>query len=159
MIEYVGEVLSEADCRARLAEQERVRVCFRLIFVMFNLFSCQLGIRSYYFMSLDGDTYLDARLKANMARFINHSCDPNCFTQASLAPSCSLSLPLFSIPLPLFSISMLSPAFPNFHSSSHSYRQKWQVLGETRVGIFAKRDIPRGAELSFDYQVRWSHLF
>jgi hypothetical protein len=32
--------------------------------------------------------------------------------------------------------------------------QKWNVLGETRVGIFANRDIAAGTELTFDYKVR-----
>ena len=31
-------------------------------------------------MALEADTVIDARLKANNARFINHSCDPNCVT-------------------------------------------------------------------------------
>eukprot|EP00048_Salpingoeca_helianthica_P021099 m.10356 g.10356 ORF g.10356 m.10356 type:complete len:1156 (+) comp5591_c0_seq1:37-3504(+) len=93
VIEYVGEVIDEEECKARIAAQER------------------LGVHSFYIMALDGDTYLDARDKANVARFINHSCDPNCITQ------------------------------------------KWNVLGETRVGIFAKQDIAAGTELSFDYQL------
>ena len=43
------------------------------------------------------------------ARFINHSCNPNCDIE------------------------------------------KWNVLGEWRIGIFANRDIPAGEELSYDY--------
>ncbi|TVU14514.1 hypothetical protein EJB05_37988 [Eragrostis curvula] len=33
--------------------------------------------------------------------------------------------------------------------------RKWTVLGEVRVGIFAKQDIPYGAELSYDYNFEW----
>ncbi len=32
------------------------------------------------------------------------------------------------------------------------------MLGETRVGIYAKRDLPKDTELSFDYQVTLSSL-
>ncbi|KOB67346.1 putative huntingtin interacting protein [Operophtera brumata] len=35
----------------------------------------------HYFMSLKGDTVIDATLKGNVSRFINHSCDPNAETQ------------------------------------------------------------------------------
>jgi len=61
-------------------------------------------------MKITQNEVIDPTFKGNMARFINHSCDPNCITQ------------------------------------------KWNVLGETCVGIFAIRDIPAEAELSFDYQ-------
>lgn len=33
------------------------------------------------------------------------------------------------------------------------------MLGETRVGIFAKEDIAKGTELSFDYQVGHATIF
>ncbi|KAF7812539.1 histone-lysine N-methyltransferase ASHH1 [Senna tora] len=33
--------------------------------------------------------------------------------------------------------------------------RKWNVLGEIRVGIFAKQDIPFGAELAYDYNFEW----
>ena len=33
--------------------------------------------------------------------------------------------------------------------------RKWYVLGEIRVGIFAKQDIPVGAELSYNYNFEW----
>ncbi|GBP20595.1 Histone-lysine N-methyltransferase SETD2 [Eumeta japonica] len=35
----------------------------------------------HYFMSLKGDTVIDATMKGNISRFINHSCDPNAETQ------------------------------------------------------------------------------
>ena len=34
--------------------------------------------RMLYIMALDNDTYIDARKKGSIARYINHSCDPNC---------------------------------------------------------------------------------
>jgi histone-lysine N-methyltransferase SETD2 len=33
--------------------------------------------------------------------------------------------------------------------------RKWNVLGEIRVGIFAKHDIPIGTELAYDYNFEW----
>ncbi|KAE8724182.1 SET domain protein isoform 2 [Hibiscus syriacus] len=33
--------------------------------------------------------------------------------------------------------------------------RKWTVLGEIRVGIFAKEDIPIGGELAYDYNFEW----
>ena len=53
---------------------------------------------------------IDPTSKGNLARFINHSCDPNCISE------------------------------------------KWHVLGETVIGIFARRDIEKNEELSFDYK-------
>jgi SET domain-containing protein len=54
---------------------------------------------------------IDAGPSGNFARFMNHSCQPNCETQ------------------------------------------KWTVLGDTRIGLFAMVDIPAHAELTFNYQL------
>jgi len=62
-------------------------------------------------LQLDSDYVIDARRKANQARFANHSCDPNCVTQ------------------------------------------KWNVNGELRIGIYAKKHIAAGVEITFDYQL------
>lgn len=55
--------------------------------------------------------FIDGTMKGSVARFVNHSCDPNC------------------------------------------YIEKWQVDDKIRIGIFAKRRISTGEELTFDYNV------
>ena len=37
--------------------------------------------QNYYYMSMDSQRMLDAGPRGNIARFINHSCDPNAETQ------------------------------------------------------------------------------
>ena len=61
-------------------------------------------------MQTTNNEVIDPTFVGNIARLINHSCDPNCETQ------------------------------------------KWNVLGEVCVGIFALRDISENEELTFDYQ-------
>ncbi|CAH4012491.1 unnamed protein product [Pieris brassicae] len=63
LMEYVGEVLAYDQFykRAQAYSDEN------------NL--------HHYFMSLKGDTVIDATVKGNISRFINHSCDPNAETQ------------------------------------------------------------------------------
>ena len=65
---------------------------------------------NYYYMTMDASRMIDAGPKGNIARFMNHSCDPNCETQ------------------------------------------KWTVNGDTKVGLFALKEIPSGTELTFNYQ-------
>jgi hypothetical protein len=69
--------------------------------------------RPHYCMLLPGGNVIDATKLGNVARFINHSCDPNCVTQV------------------------------------------WTVKGLPRVGIFAKKDIEIGTELTYDYQFEY----
>jgi len=77
IIEYQGEVIE-------MEEYERRKKRYT-------------GEKHFYFMSLDSDHMIDASRKSNMARFINHSCQPNCHTE------------------------------------------KWTVVGEPCVGIFASQ--------------------
>ncbi|XP_067244997.1 histone-lysine N-methyltransferase, H3 lysine-36 specific isoform X2 [Chanodichthys erythropterus] len=91
--EYVGEVIDEEECRARIKHAQDNDIC------------------NFYMLTLDKDRIIDAGPKGNQARFMNHSCQPNCETQ------------------------------------------KWTVNGDTRVGLFALEDIPRGVELTFNYNL------
>ncbi|KAJ3587764.1 hypothetical protein NHX12_011361 [Muraenolepis orangiensis] len=91
--EYVGEVIDEEECRARIRHAQENDIC------------------NFYMLTLDKDRVIDAGPKGNQARFMNHCCQPNCETQ------------------------------------------KWTVSGDTRVGLFAIQDIPKGVELTFNYNL------
>lgn len=93
VVEYVGEVIDNNEFRRRLKEKQ------------------DAGDEAYYFLTLDNNRMIDAGPSGNLARFMNHSCQPNCETQ------------------------------------------KWTVLGDTRVGLFACTDIPAETELTFNYQL------
>ncbi|XP_041078909.1 histone-lysine N-methyltransferase, H3 lysine-36 specific-like [Polyodon spathula] len=61
--EYVGEVIDEEECRARIKHAQ------------------ELDIFNFYMLTLDKDRVIDAGPKGNHSRFMNHSCQPNCETQ------------------------------------------------------------------------------
>ncbi|CAH8675669.1 unnamed protein product [Schistosoma rodhaini] len=63
VIEYVGEVIDFSEFRRRIRRYER------------------LGHAHHYFMAVESDRFIDAGSKGNWARFVNHSCEPNCVTQ------------------------------------------------------------------------------
>eukprot|EP01125_Pyxidicula_operculata_P006639 TRINITY_DN2285_c5_g1_i1.p1 TRINITY_DN2285_c5_g1~~TRINITY_DN2285_c5_g1_i1.p1 ORF type:complete len:939 (+),score=434.48 TRINITY_DN2285_c5_g1_i1:198-2819(+) len=63
VIEYVGQVIRQSVADDREKKYEKV------------------GIGSSYLFRIDKDTIIDATFRGNMARFINHSCTPNCFAQ------------------------------------------------------------------------------
>jgi histone-lysine N-methyltransferase SETD2 len=63
VMEYVGEILNRRQFkkRVRLAEAQKQR--------------------HFYFMTIKNGKTIDASLCGNLARFMNHSCNPNCETQ------------------------------------------------------------------------------
>ncbi|XP_075152198.1 nuclear receptor binding SET domain protein [Haematobia irritans] len=63
VIEYVGEIINDDEFRARMAQKSLDRD------------------ENFYFLSVEKDYIIDAGPKGNLARFMNHSCDPNCETQ------------------------------------------------------------------------------
>ena len=81
VVEYTGEKISKA---------ESLRRCQEL---------------NYYIFALDDDHDIDGNVEWNPARFINHSCEPNCEAE----------------------------------------------LVDGRVWIVARRDIPAGEELTYNY--------
>ncbi|KAJ3087433.1 Histone-Lysine N-Methyltransferase ash1l, partial [Phlyctochytrium bullatum] len=91
VIEYRGEVISQSMCI------DRMNTVYR-------------EIDNYYFLNYDTGEVLDACQKGTEARFVNHSCEPNC------------------------------------------HIEKWSVMGEFCVGLFASNDIPAGVELTYDYR-------
>lgn len=63
VIEYRGEIIRNtvADKREKLY--------------------AEMQVGSDYMFRIDEDTVIDATFKGSLARFVNHSCDPNCYTQ------------------------------------------------------------------------------
>ncbi|CAD8135613.1 unnamed protein product [Paramecium pentaurelia] len=92
IMQYIGEIFQINSALGRRRVQE------------YSKSTCT------YLMKLNNQEVIDPTSKGNLARFINHSCEPNCITE------------------------------------------KWNVLGEVCIGIFANRDINEDEELTFDYQ-------
>ncbi|XP_021276511.1 histone-lysine N-methyltransferase ASHR3 [Herrania umbratica] len=92
VIEYIGEVIDDAQCEKRLWDMK------------------YKGVKNFYMCEIRKDFTIDATFKGNTSRFLNHGCDPNCVLE------------------------------------------KWQVEGETRVGVFAARSIEVGEPLTYDYR-------
>ena len=95
IIEYVGEIINEEECKQRLSTK-------------------YLTSQKYFIIHLEGNDSIDATTKGGPARFMNHSCNANCTAN------------------------------------------KWIVGVETSLGLFAKENIEKGQELTFDYQYQRS---
>ncbi|XP_033627405.1 histone-lysine N-methyltransferase SETD1A-like [Asterias rubens] len=63
VIEYVGESIRQSTADERETRYEK------------------LGIGSSYLFRIDADSIIDATKTGNLARFINHSCNPNCYAK------------------------------------------------------------------------------
>lgn len=94
VMEYVGEVIDQEELNARVKLRG------------------SRNTTNWYITQLTEELYIDAGRRGNLARFMNHSCDPNCEIQ------------------------------------------KWEVQGLPRLGIFARRDIRPGEELTFKYDFK-----
>lgn len=78
VIEYVGEVINHAEFQQRMLQKQRDRD------------------ENYYFLGVEKDFIIDAGPKGNLARFMNHSCEPNCETQ-KWTVNCNHRVGLFAI--------------------------------------------------------------
>lgn len=63
IIEYVGELIDSTEFQRRMKQKIKNKE------------------KEFYFLTIEGDLYVDAEPAGNLARFINHSCDPNCVTR------------------------------------------------------------------------------
>lgn len=63
IMEYIGEVIPQTEFISRTREYDAE------------------GFKHYYFMTLKNEEIIDATKRGCLARFMNHSCNPNCVTQ------------------------------------------------------------------------------
>ncbi|KAI8485616.1 Histone-lysine N-methyltransferase, H3 lysine-36 and H4 lysine-20 specific [Branchiostoma belcheri] len=61
--EYIGELIDEEEVQRRIKKAH------------------EDNVTNFYMLTLDKNRIIDAGPKANMSRFMNHSCQPNCETQ------------------------------------------------------------------------------
>ncbi|GAA5853043.1 hypothetical protein JCM3766R1_000851 [Sporobolomyces carnicolor] len=92
VIEYRGEIISRDESYRRVTSDYKDR-------------------SDYYFLEYDSFEVIDAGQRGNSARFINHSCGPNC----------------------------------------EVVRWRLASVDEFQVGVFARRDIRPGEELTYNY--------
>lgn len=92
------------------------------------------GETNFYLCEINRDMVIDATYKGNKSRYINHSCSPNTEMQKWLSLSACLNY------------SVMTHKIAN---KIHLFRR---IDGETRIGIFATRDIKKGEHLTYDYQ-------
>ncbi|XP_022225156.2 probable histone-lysine N-methyltransferase Mes-4 [Drosophila obscura] len=78
VIEYVGEVINQEEFQRRMLEKQTDRH------------------ENFYFLGVEKDFIIDAGPKGNLARFMNHSCEPNCTTQ-KWTVNCNHRVGLFAI--------------------------------------------------------------
>lgn len=93
------------------------------------------GETNFYLCEINRDMVIDATYKGNKSRYINHSCCPNTEMQKWWGRY------LF---LDYGHICFLFGSHPTFPFRT--------IDGETRIGIFATRDIRKGEHLTYDYQ-------
>lgn len=90
IVEYTGEVFDMDEVEHRLN-------------------TIYKDVENHYFLGLEGSLVVDAGQKGSVARFANHSCEPN------------------------------------------AEMQKWYVNDEPRIGLFVKKPIEAGEEVTYDY--------
>ncbi|VDL72260.1 unnamed protein product [Nippostrongylus brasiliensis] len=111
--EYAGELISNKEMNRRVAEVTAHRN----------------AEEKHYMMALDSQRIIDCKEKGNDARFLNHSCSPNCKVETVYAVVSRLKRP-----------------------------NGFFVKYDKRIMIYTTEDVPAGTELCFNYQMRQYNL-
>ncbi|CAI4225702.1 unnamed protein product [Auanema sp. JU1783] len=107
--EYAGEIISLTEKQRRIDQSAQ----------------CKNDEEKHYMMQLDKNRVIDCKYKGNVARFLNHSCDPNCIVESM-----------------------------DVVVSSNGMGKGSSVRYDRRVAIFTRREISVGEELCFNYDMQ-----
>lgn len=147
VIEYVGEVIGVVESERRVvALVQRSGVGGGSSSSSCSSSICNNGgsrVDMLYSLQLTSDAFVDARLRGNMSRFINHSCDPNC---AMVKVRCVCMMAGGSN-------DMMSRHFVPRASQDGDVYVQVKVRYLTRVAVVALRLVKSEEELTFDYRL------
>lgn len=77
IMEYTGEIITEAECERRMNEKYKDNEVRRYLRPIDEDVWLMSPSQCYYLMAFDQNMIIDATT-GSIARFVNHSCDPNC---------------------------------------------------------------------------------
>ncbi|KAH1115432.1 hypothetical protein J1N35_008810 [Gossypium stocksii] len=95
------------------------------------------GETNFYLCEINRDMVIDATYEGNKSRYRNHSCCPNTEMQKWIIDA---------------TYEGNKSRYINHSCCPNTEMQKWIIDGETRICIFAMRDIKKGEHLTYDYQ-------
>lgn len=154
-----GEVVDASQARARLTKYREEGIWHTFMMELevgrgrlrLQVHRARLNPRPPPCLPVQSGRFIDATRRASVARFINHSCSPNAYAEKWIVSPRPPSRQAPPNPPPaaecLLSL-CLSRSLPALDSAPVPIEQ---VASEPRVGIFAKRDISPGEEISYDY--------
>ncbi|POS77243.1 histone-lysine N-methyltransferase ASH1L [Diaporthe helianthi] len=128
IMEYTGEIITQAECETRMNEKYKDNEC-------------------YYLMAFDQNMIIDATT-GSIARFVNHSCAPNCRMEKWIVHG-QPRMALFAGPRPIMTGDELTYDY-NFDPFSAKNVQKCLCGSENCRGVLGPKapTMPRGEALA-----------
>lgn len=117
IIEYVGEVIDSNELKNRFDQLKEDKA------------------ENFYFMNLENGLYIDSAILGNEARFINHSCEPNCIAekwivdgQTRIGFFAATDIPKVGFRVESHSLSKMISSF-NQQNTELTFRYDWDTTG------------------------------